>query len=31
MRWLTAAWVSPNDLAAAVKLLNSAAFEKVSR
>jgi hypothetical protein len=31
MRWLTAAWVRPSALAAAVKLLNSAAFEKVPR
>src|SRR5262245_19281018 len=31
MRWLTAACVKRSALAAAVKLLNSAAFEKVSR
>ena len=31
MRWLTAAWVRPRAFAAPVKLLNSAAFEKVPR
>src|SRR6266851_4644406 len=31
MRWLIAACVNPHALAVAVKLLNSAAFEKVSR
>src|SRR5579884_1151893 len=31
MRWLTAACVKPSTFAAPVKLLNSAAFEKVSR
>jgi hypothetical protein len=31
MRWLRAACVKPRAFAAAVKLLSSAAFEKVSR
>src|SRR5262245_45847907 len=31
MRWLTAAWVKARDLAAAVKLLSSAAVTNVSR